>query len=64
MEISLTIDNLDQLAEKIVELVMCGLISHRQEGAVITRSRHKQALISALEDLRRYSGHPNTRATS
>ncbi len=30
---------------------MSGFVSHRQESAVITRARHKQALVEAQHDL-------------
>ncbi len=51
VEISLTEDSLDPLTDKIVGLVMSGFVSHRQESAVITRARHKQALVEAQHDL-------------
>jgi len=51
VEISLTGDSLDPLLEQIVGLVMEGLVQIERENAIITRSRHKQALVEAKADL-------------
>lgn len=51
VEISLTQDSLDPLLETIVGLIMSGLVSVNQESAIVTRARHKQALIEACNDL-------------
>lgn len=51
VEISLTEDSLDLLTDKIVGLVMSGIVSPGQESAVIIRARHKQALVEAQHDL-------------
>lgn len=51
VEISLTEDSLDLLTDKIVGLVMSGIVSPGQESAVTIRARHKQALVEAQHDL-------------
>ncbi|HKM18164.1 MAG: tRNA uridine-5-carboxymethylaminomethyl(34) synthesis GTPase MnmE [Firmicutes bacterium] len=51
VEISLTEESLDPLLECIVGLVMEGLAQIEREDAIITRSRHKQALVEAKADL-------------
>lgn len=51
VEISLENHELQILTDTIVNLVKTGMVNPAQEGAIITRSRHKQALILAQEDL-------------
>lgn len=51
VEISLLNDSLDPLLDCIVGLVMEGLVQIERENAIVTRSRHKQALTEAREDL-------------
>lgn len=51
VEISLLEDSLEPLLECIVSLVMEGLVQIERENAIITRSRHKQALVEARADL-------------
>lgn len=51
VETSLLNDPLDPIINMITELVKSGMVSQGNEGAIITRSRHKQALIGAKSDL-------------
>lgn len=48
---SLVRDSLDPVIDTIVGLIKSGYVQQKQEGAIITRSRHKQLLSLALADL-------------
>lgn len=51
VEISLEKDKLSKITTEIVRLIKAGLVDLHREGAIITRVRHKQALVAALEDI-------------
>ncbi len=51
VEISLTTQSLDPLIATIIGLVKGGFLQPQLEGAIVTRSRHKQALVEAEKDL-------------
>lgn len=51
IEISLAQDSLDPLIDLIIGLIKSGMVYQSSEGAIVTRSRHKQALIEAKTDL-------------
>lgn len=51
VEISLTEDDLEPLLDCIISLIMGGVVQIERENAIITRSRHKHALIEARTDL-------------
>lgn len=52
VQTSLVRDSLESVISTIVGLVKGGYVEQQQEGAIITRSRHKQLLMLALEELK------------
>lgn len=51
VELSLENHNIDSLTDTLINLIKSGMVNQNQESAIITRSRHKQALILAQKDL-------------